>query len=156
MNVLVWGGEASRKAARDHLHEVAQSKEDLFARADIVTIHLRLVDETRSIVKLALLQSMKPSALFVNTSRAELVETDALMKALNGGRPGLAAIDVFEQEPPLAGQPLLRMENVVCTPHLGYVEKASYELYFSAAFQNIVAYASGAPMNVVNPETLPG
>jgi len=154
MNVLIWGGEESRKAAREHLHEVAASKEDLFQRADVITVHLRLVDETRGVVKLTDLQSMKPSALFVNTSRAELVETDALMKALNGGRPGLAAIDVFEQEPPLAGQPLLRMENVICTPHLGYVEKSSYELYFSGAFKNIVAFATGAPTNVVNPETL--
>jgi D-3-phosphoglycerate dehydrogenase len=90
----------------------------------------------------------------VNTSRAELIESDALVKALNGGRPGLAAIDVFEHEPPLAGQPLLRMENVVCTPHLGYVEKNSYELYFGAAFRNLLAFAAGEPVNVVNPESL--
>jgi D-3-phosphoglycerate dehydrogenase len=154
MSVLVWGSENARKLAREHLHEVAESKEDLFRRADVVTLHLRLVDETRGIVKLSDLQSMKPSALFVNTSRAELVEPDALIKALNGGRPGLAAIDVFEQEPPLAGQPLLRMENVVCTPHLGYVEKSSYELYFGGAFKNLLAFAANAPINVVNPETL--
>ncbi len=154
MNVLVWGSEDGRKRAREHLHEVADSKEDLFTRSDVLSLHLRLVDETRGIVKLADLQNMKPSALLVNTSRAELIESDALVKALNGGRPGLAAIDVFENEPPLAGQPLLRMENVVCTPHLGYVEKSSYELYFGGAFRNLLAFAAGDPVNVVNPESL--
>jgi D-3-phosphoglycerate dehydrogenase len=154
MNVLVWGSDDARKRAREHLHEVAESKEDLFKRADVLSLHLRLVDATRGIVRLTDLQSMKPSALLVNTSRAELIESDALIKALNGGRPGLAAIDVFEQEPPLAGQPLLRMENVVCSPHLGYVEKNSYELYFGGAFKNLLAYANKAPINVVNPESL--
>lgn len=154
MDVLVWGGENSRAAARDQLLEVASDKQAFFSRSDVVTVHLRLVDATRSIVKLADLQAMKPNALFVNTSRAELVEPDALVKALNGGRPGLAAIDVFETEPPLAGQPLLRMENVIASPHLGYVERSSYELYFSGAFRNIVQFAAGQPENVVNPEAL--
>lgn len=154
MDVLVWGGEASRSAARDELLEVAQSKDELFSRSDVLSLHLRLVDATRGIVKLADLQAMKPTALFVNTSRAELVEADALVKALNGGRPGLAAIDVFESEPPMAGQPLLRMENVVATPHLGYVEKSSYELYFQGAFRNLVAFIEGTPQNIVNPEVL--
>ena len=154
MDVVVWGSEESRQAARDQLFEVASDKDDLFRRSDVLSVHLRLVEATRSIVKLTDLQSMKPGALFVNTSRAELVEPDALVKALNGGRPGLAAIDVFESEPPMAGQPLLRMENVVATHHLGYVEKSSYELYFGAAFRNLVAYAAGAPEHVVNPQAL--
>jgi D-3-phosphoglycerate dehydrogenase len=110
---------------------------------------LRLNDATFGLVTLADLQAMKPTALLVNTSRAELLEADALVKALNGGHPGMAAVDVFESEPVLAGQPLLRMENVICTPHLGYVEKESYELYFRAAFQNILSYAAGTPENVV-------
>lgn len=154
MNILVWGRDESRKLAREHLFDVAGSKSELFTQADVVTIHLRLMDATRGIVTLSDLQSMRESALFVNTSRAELVESDALVKALNGGRPGLAAVDVFESEPPLAGQPLLRMENVVCTPHLGYVEKASYELYFATAFRNIVAFAAQVPENIANPEVL--
>jgi D-3-phosphoglycerate dehydrogenase len=154
MTILVWGRDEARKAAREHLFDVAQSKAELFANADVLSVHLRLLDATRGIVTLADLQSMKPSALFVNTSRAELVEPDALVKALNGGRPGLAAIDVFESEPPLAGQPLLRMENVICTPHLGYVEKASYELYFGTAFRNILAFAAKTPENIANPEAL--
>jgi D-3-phosphoglycerate dehydrogenase len=154
MKVLVWGRPATLKAAQDDQNEVAASKEDLFARADVLSVHLRLVEATRGIVKLADLQAMKPTALFVNTSRADLVEPEALIKALNGGRPGLAAIDVFEAEPPLAGQPLLRMENVICTPHLGYVEKAGYELYFEQAFRNIVAFANNQPVNIANPEVL--
>jgi D-3-phosphoglycerate dehydrogenase len=154
MEVLIWGGENSLAAAREQLLEVAPNKEALFSRSDVLSVHLRLADATRGVVKLTDLQAMKPTALFVNTSRAELVEPDALVKALNGGRPGLAAIDVFESEPPMAGQPLLRMENVIATPHLGYVEKSSYELYFGGAFQNLVAFASGTPQNVVNPEAL--
>ena len=100
------------------------------------------------------LQAMKPTSLFVNTSRAELIATGALIQALNNSRPGLAAVDVFESEPPLAGQPLLRMENVICTPHIGFVEKTSYEAMFSAAFRNILAYLEGDPTNVVNPDVL--
>lgn len=151
MNVLVWGRETSIKSARENLFEVAASKQELFERADVLALHLRLSDETQGIVKLTDLQSMKPTATLVNTSRAELIETDALIKALNGGHPGAAAIDVFESEPILAGQPLLRMENVICTPHLGYVEKESYEMYFRMAFQNILSYVAGTPQNVVKP-----
>ncbi len=156
MRVLVWGAAESRERARSDGFETADSREDLFALADILSLHLRLTDATRAIVHLSDLQAMKPSAMLVNTSRAELIEADALVKALNGGRPGLCAIDVFESEPPLAGQPLLRMENVICTPHLGYVEKASYELYFDAAFRNILAFAKHAPENIANPEALDG
>lgn len=154
MNVLVWGSDASRKLAREHRLEVAATKEDLFVRSDIVTIHLRLGDATRGIVKLGDLQTMKQTALLVNTSRAELIEPGALSTALNSGHPGMAAVDVFETEPPLSGQPLLHMDNVICTPHLGYVEKSSYELYFSCAFQNILAFAAGDPQNIVNPLAL--
>jgi D-3-phosphoglycerate dehydrogenase len=119
-----------------------------------VSLHLRLTDATRGIVTLADLQAMKRTAMLVNTSRAELIAPNALIQALNGSRPGLAAVDVFEAEPPLAGQPLLRMENVICTPHIGFVEKSSYEAMFSAAFRNILAYAAGEPTNVVNPDAL--
>jgi len=152
MNVLVWGRDMSLAAAREHSFAVAASKQDLFERADVLSLHLRLSDATREIVRLADLQAMKPTAFLINTSRAELIEHDALIKALNGGRPGGAAIDVFELEPILAGQPLLRMENVICTPHLGYVEKEGYELYFRAAFQNILSFVAGTPENVVSPE----
>ncbi len=154
MKVLVWGSEESRSAAAKDGHEAAADRKNLFTRADVLTLHLKLSERTRGIVELADLQAMKPTALFINTARAELIAPDALIKALNGGRPGLAAIDVFETEPLLAGQPLLRMENVICTPHIGYVERESYERYFSAAFQNILAFANGKPENVVNPEAL--
>lgn len=150
MDVVIWGREASQKSAAADGYAVAGSKEELFGRADMLSLHLRLNDQTAGIVKLADLQAMKTTALLVNTSRAELIEADALLKALNGGRPGMAAIDVFDSEPILAGQPLLRMENVICTPHLGYVEKESYELYFGAAFRNVLAYVAGTPENVVS------
>lgn len=154
MNVLVWGRDASRTAAREQLYDVAADRRSFFATADVVTLHLRLNDETRGIVTLEDLQAMKPTALLINTSRAELIAPGALIKALNNSRPGLAAVDVFETEPPLAGQPLLRMENVVCTPHIGYVEKTSYEAMFSAAFKNVNAFAEGHPTNVVNTDAL--
>lgn len=151
MRVLIWGRENSITMATRDGFEVATSRSALFEQADVLSLHLRLNDATFGLVTLADLQAMKPTALLVNTSRAELIEADALVKALNGGHPGMAAVDVFESEPILAGQPLLRMENVICTPHLGYVEKESYELYFRAAFQNILSYAAGTPENVVTP-----
>jgi len=151
MRVLIWGRENSITMATRDGFEIAASRSALFEQADVLSLHLRLNDATFGLVTLADLQAMKPTALLVNTSRAELLEADALVKALNGGHPGMAAIDVFESEPILAGQPLLRMENVICTPHLGYVEKESYELYFRAAFQNILSYAAGTPENVVTP-----
>jgi D-3-phosphoglycerate dehydrogenase len=154
MNVLVWGRDESRAAARAQLYDVAADRAAFFSTADVVTLHLRLNDATRGIVGLEDLQAMKPTALFVNTSRAELVAPGALIRALNQSRPGLAAVDVFETEPPLAGQPLLRMENVVCTPHIGFVEKTSYEAMFSGAFRNILAFVDGKPTNVVNQEVL--
>jgi D-3-phosphoglycerate dehydrogenase len=154
MRVVIWGREASREAAQADGFEAAPSREAFFAEADVLTLHLRLNDATRGIVKTSDLALMKPGALFVNTSRAELVEANALEGALRAGRPGMAALDVFEAEPLPSDSPLLRMENVIATPHLGYVEKDGYELYFSAAFRNILDYAAGTPKNVLNPEAL--
>ena len=154
MQVLVWGREASREQAVKDGYQAAASKEAFFAQADVLSLHLRLNDATRGIVKAADLALMKPTACFVNTSRAELVESDALEAALAAGRPGLAGLDVFEREPLPVDSPLLKMDNVVATPHLGYVEKDGYELYFRAAFRNIVDYAAGKPANVLNPEVL--
>jgi D-3-phosphoglycerate dehydrogenase / 2-oxoglutarate reductase len=120
----------------------------------VLSLHLRLAEETRGIVKLDALSRMKPTALIVNTSRAELIEEGALVSALNRGRPGMAAVDVFEAEPILQGHLLLRLENAVCTPHIGYVEQDSYELYFRTAFENVVNFVEGRPTNIINPEAL--
>jgi D-3-phosphoglycerate dehydrogenase len=154
MQVLVWGRENSRAQAERDGCQVAQSKEAFFATADVLTLHLRLNDATRAIVTAADLAVMKPSALLVNTSRAELIAAGALQAALEQGRPGFAALDVFEQEPLAPDAPLLRMENVLATPHLGYVEQNSYELYFRAAFENVVNFADGKPSGLLNPEAL--
>ncbi|MEZ7849156.1 MAG: D-2-hydroxyacid dehydrogenase family protein, partial [Polaromonas sp.] len=154
MRVLVWGRDATRDQAQADGYEVAASKADFFEQADVLTLHLRLNEATRGIVTLDDLSLMKPTALIVNTSRAELIAPDALVAALNRGRPGLAAIDVFESEPILQGHPLLRLENCICTPHIGYVEQDSYELYFGAAFDNIVNFIKGTPTNIVNPGAL--
>ena len=121
-------------------------------KSDVLTVHLRLSDRTRHVVTLQDLGKMKPTALFVNTSRAELVEDAALVSALNRGRPGMAAVDVFETEPILQGHPLLRLENAVCTPHIGYVEQDSYELYFGAAFDNVVNFVKGVPRTSSTPK----
>ena len=154
MQVVVWGSDASRARALSDGHSVAASRDALFEQADVLSLHLRLVDETRGIVRLADLGRMKPTALLVNTSRAELIEPDALVIALNRGRPGMAAVDVFESEPILQGHALLRLENCICTPHIGYVEQDSYELYFNAAFDNVVNFLRGTPTNIVNPGAL--
>lgn len=154
MNVRVWGREASRAQALSDGLQVASTREDFFAECDVLSVHLRLVEQTHGIITLEDLSRMKPSALFVNTSRAELLEPDALIAALNRGRPGMAAVDVFESEPILQGHALLRLENCVCTPHIGYVEQDSYELYFGAAFENVVNFVKGTPSNIVNPGAL--
>ncbi|AEK64248.1 D-2-hydroxyacid dehydrogenase family protein [Collimonas fungivorans] len=154
MRVLVWGREASLAAAQKDGYEAAASKQQFFAEADVLSLHLRLNDATRGIVEAADLALMKSSAIFVNTSRAELVAEGALEPALQQGRPGFAALDVFETEPLAPDSPLLRMENVLASPHLGYVEKDSYELYFRIAFQNVLDFAGGAPKNVLNPDAL--
>jgi D-3-phosphoglycerate dehydrogenase len=154
MRVIVWGSQSSRARAEADGLQAASSREELFQDSDVLSLHLRLSDETASIVTLEDLGRMKPTALLVNTSRAELVEQDALIAGLNRGRPGMAAVDVFESEPILQGHALLRLENCICTPHIGYVELDSYELYFGAAFDNVVNFIKGTPTNIVNPGAL--
>jgi D-3-phosphoglycerate dehydrogenase len=153
MNVLVWAREASLQRARADGYRGGTDKRTFFESCDVISLHMRLVNETRGIVTREDLSSMKPTALLVNTSRAALVEPDALVDALRAGRPGMAAIDVFEEEPLRdPDDPLLKMNNVVCTPHIGYVTRDEYELQFSDIFDQITAYAAGAPTNVVNPK----
>ncbi|HOL38463.1 MAG: D-2-hydroxyacid dehydrogenase family protein [Proteobacteria bacterium] len=154
MRVQVWGSAASREHAVADGHEAAADCETFFETCDVLSLHLRLLDATRHIVRLDALSRMKPTALLVNTSRAELIEDNALVAALNRGRPGLAAVDVFESEPILQGHPLLRLENAVCTPHIGYVEQDGYERMFGAAFENVVNFIRNKPTNIVNPEAL--
>ena len=151
MQVLIWGRPPSLERALQDGYRTTSSREELFEQSDVLSLHLRLTEETQAIVRLEDLSRMKPSALLVNISRAELIEPDALLGALNRGRPGMAAIDVFESEPILQGHALLRLENCICTPHIGYVEQDSYELYFGAAFDNVVNFINGRPTNIVNP-----
>ncbi len=153
--VICWGREGSTTRAREAGYEVAASRESFFGESDIVSLHLPLTKETRGIVTRKDLGLMKPTALIVNTSRAGLIAEGALADALKAGRPGFAAVDVFEDEPVIGAEhPLLKMDNAICTPHLGYVERDSYESYYDAAVEQIVAYAEGRPINVVNPEAL--
>jgi len=154
MQVLVWGSEASRAAAVADGFQAAASREAFFEQADVLSLHLRLNEATRGIVTASDLARMKRDALFVNTSRAELVHKDALEEALHRGRPGHAALDVFTDEPLPADLPLLKIPTVLATPHLGYVEKDSYELYFRIAFENVVNFAEGKPTNILNPDAL--
>lgn len=155
MHVLVWGSESSREAAASHGFEAARGKAQLFREADVLSLHLRLNAATKGCVARADLALMKPDSLFVNISRAGLVEEGALYHALTSAPSKTATIDVYDQEPVRgASDPLLTLPNVLCTPHLGYVEKNSYELYFKAAFENVVNFLEGNPSNVVNPELL--
>ena len=154
MDVRVWASDDSRQRARADGYQVFETRRDLFEQSDVLSVHLRLSDTTRHLVTSADLACMKPTSLFVNTSRAELVEDSALVSALNRGRPGMAAVDVFEAEPILQGHPLLRLENAICTPHIGYVEQDSYEMYFGTAFDNVVNFVNGQPTNIINPEAL--
>ena len=155
MSVLIWAREASLERARADGYATATSKAQFFTDCDVLSLHMRLVDATRGIVTAADLGRMKPSALLVNTSRAPLIQPGALVDALRAGRPGMAAVDVFEQEPLRDPKhPLLTMPNVVCTPHIGYVTRDEYELQFADIFAQITAYAGGAPINVVNPAVL--
>ena len=155
VNVLVWAREASLERARGDGYATARSKRAFFEECDVVSLHLRLVAATQGIVTAADLAAMKPSALLVNTSRAPLIEPGALVDALRAGRPGRAAVDVFEEEPLRDPRdPLLNLDNVVCTPHIGYVTRDEYETQFSDVFDQIVAYAAGRPINVVNPEAM--
>lgn len=155
MRVVVWGREAAHAKALSDGHVAAKSKQAFFEECDVITLHMRLVDATRGIVGPADLARMKPTALLVNTSRAGLIEPGALVEALRQGRPGKAAIDVYEEEPVLGGRhPLLSMDNVICTPHLGYVTREEFESQFSDIFEQILAFAAGRPIRVVNPQVL--
>ena len=153
MNVLVWGREGSLQRAHGDGCAVAPGKSQFFSACDVLSLHLRLAGATRGIVTRDDLARMKPTALLVNTSRAPLIEPGALIAALEAGRPGMAAVDVYEEEPVLhTRHPLFAMDNVICTPHIGYVTRDEYEIQFSDIFDQIVAYAAGKPINVVNPE----
>ena len=153
MKVLVWAREESRARAKADGYEVAASKEAFFERCDVLSLHMRLYDATRGIVMASDLARMKPTALLVNTSRAPLIEPDALVDGLRAGRPGMAAVDVYESEP-VRDHPLLEMDNVICTPHIGYVTREEYELQFSDIFDQILAFTAGKPTNVVNAAVL--
>ncbi len=155
MRVLAWGREGSAARARADGVAVAKSREDLFEVSDVLSLHIRLTGETRGIVTAADLARMKPTAVLINTSRAGLIEEGALVAALRAGRPGFAGVDVYEEEPVLgADHPLLHMENVVCTPHLGYVTWETFEAYLGQAFDRVNAFAAGRPVDVQNPEVL--
>ncbi len=154
MRVLIWGRAPSRERAVLDGFEVTSTREELFEQSDVLSLHLRLNDETAGIVSMDDLSIMKPTSLLVNISRAELIQPDALLSALNRGRPGMAAVDVYESEPILQGHALLRLENCICTPHIGYVELDNYEMYFGAAFDNVVNFIKGRPTNIVNPGSL--
>ncbi len=155
MNVLVWARPASVAKAQTDGWPTAASKAEFFEQCDIISLHMRLVEATRGIVTSADLARMKPTALLVNTSRAGLIEPGALVNALRAGRPGMAAVDVYEKEPLRdPSDPLLMLDNVMCTPHIGYVSREEYELQFTDIFDQILAYAAGRPINVVNPDVL--
>jgi D-3-phosphoglycerate dehydrogenase / 2-oxoglutarate reductase len=152
MNVLVWGQQASAAKAKVMGYDFAVGQADLFERSDVVSLHVRLRPETAGIVGPEDLTRMRPTALLVNTSRAELIQPGALLAALRAGRPGYAAVDVYEHEPITGGDhPFLSMPNVLCTPHLGWAERENFELYFGEAFEQIVAYGRGEPLRLASP-----
>lgn len=155
MNVLVWGREGSLERARADGYQTAADRHQLLQTSDVLSLHITLNAQTRGIVTADDLAQMKPSAVLVNTSRAGLIAPGALLAALRNGRPGYAAVDVYEEEP-VVEHPLLQMDNVICTPHIGYVEKDTYELYFRQAFDNLLAFFAGRPTNVINPNPIPG
>jgi D-3-phosphoglycerate dehydrogenase len=156
MNVLVWGRERTLEKARAAGYQLAAAKADLFERSDVLSLHARLAPETRGLVGAGDLARMKPTSLLVNVSRAELIAPGVLVEALCKGRPGYAAVDVYEQEPIVGGNhPLLKMPNVLCTPHLGWAEWDNFELYFSECFEQIAAYEKAAPMRLANPDVKP-
>jgi D-3-phosphoglycerate dehydrogenase len=154
MQVVIWGSEISREKATAAGFTAAKSRAAFFAECDVLSLHLRLSETTRNIITPADLALMKTTALLVNTSHAELIEADALISGLNRGHPGMAAVDVFETEPILQGHALLRLENCICTPHIGYVEQSSYEMVFGAAFDNVTNFIKGTPTNIINPGAL--
>ncbi|CAF1678024.1 unnamed protein product, partial [Adineta ricciae] len=157
MNILVWARDASLARARSDGYTTASSKEEFFMTCDVLSLHMRLVDATRGIVSSKDLALMKSTALIVNTSRAGLIQPNALVDALRTGRPGMAAVDVYENEPLTdTNNPLLNMDNVICTPHIGYVSTDEYEIQFTDIFEQILAYAQGTPIHVVNPQVLDG
>jgi D-3-phosphoglycerate dehydrogenase len=153
MNVLVWSRERGLSKARAQGFDLCTDKDELFASADVLTLHLRMAKETRGFVTRSDLARMKPTALLVNTSRAELIEPGALVEALEAGRPGFAAVDVYEHEP-LSDHPLLRLPNALCTPHLGFVAREPMDAYFADQFDRVLAFERGAPIDVINPEVL--
>jgi D-3-phosphoglycerate dehydrogenase / 2-oxoglutarate reductase len=153
MKVLVWGQQRSAERATAAGYEAAASKEDFFARSDVMSLHVRLKADTRGIVGAADLARMKPTALIINTSRAELIAPGALVAALEAGRPGYAAVDVYEHEPVTGGDhPLLKQPNALCVPHLGWAEWDNFDLYFGEAFEQIVAFEKGEILRLANPE----
>jgi len=155
MNIVIWASEASRERARADGYDVPDSREAFFSTCDVLSLHIRLYDSTRGIVTAADLAQMKPTAVLVNTSRAPLIAPGALLAALDAGRPGMAAVDVYEEEPVRdAAYPLFQRDNVIFTPHIGYVTKDEYEIQFSDIFDQVVAYAGGTPINVINPDVL--
>ncbi|MFL9875864.1 D-2-hydroxyacid dehydrogenase family protein [Paraburkholderia megapolitana] len=155
MRVIAWGREGSLSRARQDGIEAATSKETFFAECDVLSVHLRLNEDTRGSITAADLASMKPTATIVNTSRADLIERDALASALKKGHPGFAAVDAYEDEP-ATDHPLFELGNAICAPHLGYVEKDTYEIFFGGAFDNILAFENGTPVNLVNRGVLEG
>jgi D-3-phosphoglycerate dehydrogenase / 2-oxoglutarate reductase len=156
MRVLVWGQDASAKRAVERGYDTAGSKAALFEQSDVLSLHVRLRPDTVGIVGPEDLARMKPTALIVNTSRADLIRPGALLAALRAGRPGYAAVDVYEEEPIMRGEhPFLAMPNVICTPHLGWAEWDNFELYYSEAFEQIAAFAEGKPLRLINPEVKP-
>ncbi|MYZ47680.1 D-2-hydroxyacid dehydrogenase family protein [Propylenella binzhouense] len=155
MEVLVWSRESGRAAAAADGHEVARSQRALFQQSDVLSLHVKLVPETKGLVTAADLAAMKPTSVLVNTSRSGLIEPGALVAALEAGRPGSAAVDVYDREPIFGAEdPLLHLDNAVCTPHLGFVERDGLESYFSAQFDRILAFAACNPIDVQNPEVL--
>lgn len=155
MQVMVWGSKESREKAQSDGFKSTSSKQELFAQSDVLSLHLRLSSKTEACVTYDDLQLMKKDALIVNTSRAQLIEANALVRSLQAGRPGFAALDVYDTEPAtLKQEPLLAMPNVLCAPHIGYVEKNNYELYFNIAFENVVNFLNGQPQNIANSEVL--
>jgi D-3-phosphoglycerate dehydrogenase len=154
MHVVIWGSDGSMEKAQADGHACAPDRESFFENSDVLSIHLRLSDATKHSIDQTDLARMKPTSLLVNTSRAEIIETNILIGALNRGRPGMAAVDVFENEPILQGHALLRLENCICTPHIGYVEQNNYEKIFGAAFDNVTNFIKGTPTNIVNPGAL--
>ena len=156
MDVLVWGQKSSKEKAAAAGYKFAESQRDLFERSDVLSLHVRYRPETKGLVGPDDLAAMKPTALLVNTARAELIQPGALVEALKNGRPGYAACDVYEEEPVTGGNhPLLKMDNVLCVPHLGWAEWTNFDLYFGECFEQIVAFEKGQPMRLANPDVKP-